>query len=458
MLCFHLIQALETSTREDLIQKVKTAMQESIRWSDIYQILLHEDRVWDLKDLFVASVPMLGWQELGESLLNKASFPEILRSIMGDWIGSYYDESTTLAFLDLFTSLVLQEVFGNGTDPRLSLCLDYARRLSNSVLETDPQNTRSRPFIQWILARSAFEMRKARDSRDIIALKGFPGLLLRQGNGVHLPIFVPQRGHLERPDWHSFVMRPEVTQEHSLQVALKAARFLGDYGLQSTCLKLLILQSSEPTSYMNDLATLQLEKQQDKEGFLGTCLSKYLVTRPTMSAAMFLGDIKRLDQVSGGSYLKRGVNASLLWANSMIREALLSAGAGEATSSSTAAPDRDSVLREELAIYGPRLPDYITDYIRCNVSVDIPKPIQPYRPSRIRFSESTVGGKEIPGTRKLPKRTRPRPDTSNEESYRIRTQPSRERQRLINRFEGGGKNAPLPRTWLESDSEKSTKR
>ncbi|ROW01930.1 hypothetical protein VMCG_05585 [Cytospora schulzeri] len=376
---------------------------------------------------------------------------------MGDWMGSGYDESTTLAFLDLFTSLALQEVFGIDTEPRVSLCLEHARKLTDSVLKNDPHNTRSRPFVQWILAKSAFEMRKARDSQRITALEEFPGLLLRQGDGVQLPVFVPRK-YRERPDWHFFVMRPVDNQERSLQVALQTAKFLGDFDLQSTCLKLLILQSSEPTNYMDDLATLQLEKQQDKEGFLGTCLSQNLVTRPPMSATKFLRDTKRLDQVSGGSYLERGVNASLLWAKSMIREALLAEGAEEVTSSFTAAPDTESDLRKELANYGPRLPDYITDYIQSNAKIDIPKPFQPYRPPHIRFSDSTVGGRELLETRTSPRRTTIRPETGDEEGYRANSWSPRERRRLINRFEGVGRYAPTPDAGLESDSSETNEK
>ncbi|ROW09268.1 hypothetical protein VPNG_05869 [Cytospora leucostoma] len=425
-------------------------MQESVQWGDIYQLLLREDRVWDFRDLLVTSVLVFGWQEIGKELLNKLSFPETLHGIMDDWMDEDYDESTTLALLDLFTTSVLQDVFGELTDQRNLLCLDYAHRLAGSVLKNDPQNTRSRPFIQWIIAKAAFQLKKTHVSEWTSYLKGFPGLLLRQGNGIQIPIYV-RHPDTDGPNWQAFLKKTAVTQEPTLEVALKAARFLGDYNLQSLCLKLLVWQSTEPTRYMNDLATLQLDTQQDKEGFLGTLLSRYLVQEPPMSITSFQQDARQLNQVSGGSYVRHGVNASLLWAKSMIRDALLSDRAAEAESS-FATRDRESILREELAIYGPRLPEYIKDYIRSKIGIDVPRPFKPYRPAKIRFSDSTVGGEDIRGSRNCPQKTMSEPDRKKYDAtaYGWDDWPRGERQKLMKRFEAPDQRATRFTTHLPS--------
>lgn len=186
-----------------------------------------------------------------------------------------------------------------------------------------------------------------------------------------------------------------------LRVALKNANFLVAT-TYSLCLKLVALQSSEPTSYHDELVKLQLETQQDQDCSLVTCLSKYPGARPPVPLASLMKDTKRLVEVGGDSYyLKRRVNASLLWAKSMVHEALIpNDRAAEASSSISAAADGQGVLREDLAIYGFRIPNHIKDYIKSNIQIEIPKPINPYRPTKLLSSDSTVGGRETQGSHK----------------------------------------------------------
>ncbi|KAK0730767.1 hypothetical protein B0H67DRAFT_548653 [Lasiosphaeris hirsuta] len=346
----------------------------SCEWQDLYHELLCEERIWDLRDFLVAAIPLFGWQETLVQAFGTGNFTKALGIIDKDWNRGGYDESMTLGLLDLFTSLILLDPSADATDHRTSLLLEHAKQLAMLAQQGDPENMRTRPFIQWILAKSLVEMNQAPERPDGLGLEEYPGLLIKYGEGVQLPVFVP-RQHSDRPDWDMFFARSDPIQRHALEIAANAAEYIGDYALQALALKLLILQTQKPKALMDKLGNLQLEVQNDKEGYLATCLSRYLLLGEPGDKEDLLSDFQQLDDATDG-YLQYGIDASLLWARTMI-EFYLERPDIEIDEGNDSDGYMTNGLEErckaDFRIYGTRLPAYIVRFIRINYRLHVPQ-------------------------------------------------------------------------------------
>jgi hypothetical protein len=116
--------------------------------------------------------------------------------------------------------------------------------------------------------------------------------MLRQGTGVHLPIYVPI-GEDSWPPWSGFRIQSIAVNE--LAVALKHAEQLGDYNLQAACLKHLILGAEVPQPYLTQLAHLQISVQHDVEGHFRTLLSSFLICQTPATAESLRQQLKQLE-------------------------------------------------------------------------------------------------------------------------------------------------------------------
>jgi hypothetical protein len=354
------------------IDAVREQARASCDWNMLYHELLGDDRIWDLRDLLTAMIPVFGFEETFSRLLGISSTPQALQSLIDDWIHPEYDESATLGLLDTFSFLILQNV---GDHSRTALLLHHSRGLVESIQRNNTQHMKTRPFIQFILARAAVEIKQALEDSDLQGLSKPDGLPVSPGAGVHLPIFVPAK-HSEKPGWERFYAQTPPSLRQAVNIALQAAKFTGDYAMQATAWKLLILQSPEPRPMMEGLARLQLDLQDDKEGFLTTCLSKHLTTLDRGEEDDLLKELDQLDEASGGTYLKWGFNASLLWARSVIQGHLESSTQGPTDEISGAMPDPGKVCRDEIYAYGARLPDRVVRFLDSAFNITAPRPLR----------------------------------------------------------------------------------
>ncbi|KAL2153941.1 hypothetical protein VTH82DRAFT_2617 [Thermothelomyces myriococcoides] len=321
VLCLRILHYLETWAVRDITNPAIADARRLFHWDQLYKHLLNNQCIWDFKDLFLASVSVLGWDDTKHLFFGTVSHTQALEIILRDWNAEYFDEASVMGLLDLFTSLVLQS-HDNSMRERNAWLIRHAKALADSVEQNSPGLMKSRPFIQWLLARTVHELGAAPERQSRAPAEDFEGILLRQGDGIHLPIYVPARRG-KKPDWKAFVFRSTPNQRRVVEVAIKAAEHIGDYALQVEAMKLLILLSQDPRQLMSDLASLQLTTQGDREGCLSTSLSRYLVvTNPTEEADL-LNDLK-LPGEKGGMLFEQCENASLTWAWVMIRSLLRS--------------------------------------------------------------------------------------------------------------------------------------
>lgn len=364
----------QTSTAQT--NAIREQARASCNWKMLYHELLGDDRIWDLRDLLTAMIPVFGIEDTFSQLLGMSSTPQSLQVLVDDWIHPEYDESATLGLLDTFSSLILQNVTDHS---RNSLLLHHSRGLAESIQQHNTQQVKTRPFVQFILARAAVEIDQVWKERAR-GLSLPDGLPVVSDSGVNLPIFVPAK-HLEKPGWERFHAPTPPSLQQAVNIALQAAKLNGDYALQATAWKLLILQSEEPKPMMDGLARLQLDLQDDKEGFLATCLSKYLTTLETEEEDDLLKELGRLDEASGGTYLTWGFNASLLWARSIIQGHLESSIRGPIDEISGAMQDPGKVCRDEIDGYGTRLSERVVRFLDRAFNITAPRPL------RVSFDE-----------------------------------------------------------------------
>ncbi|KAL2169895.1 hypothetical protein VTG60DRAFT_5510 [Thermothelomyces hinnuleus] len=376
VLCLRVLGYLRTCTSEAITGPVRVYAKHLFDWRRLYNDLVGESCVWDFKDLFLASVSVFGWPETIEQFFGTTHPPLALDTIIKDWNGEPLDEASMMGLLDLFTSLVLQS-HGIEVKARNTLLMHYAKALADSVEQNKPELMKTRPFIQWLLAKTVHELEAPPERPDGVRMDHFGGLQLNQGTGIHLPIYVPTR-HSRKPDWDMFFFRSTPAQRRVVEVAIRAAEQIGDYALQAEAMKLLILQSQDPRHLMSALASLQLETQGDKEGYLSRCLSMYLVATDLTAEANLLRDLERPCQRGSMLFFEQCENASLTWAWVMIRILLASSINGDAGSDTTTGSEEPSpFLARQLSLDGTRLAPYIAEFSRAELGIDISPPMKP---------------------------------------------------------------------------------
>lgn len=365
-LCLRVLAYLKSCTHGSVVGPVKVYAKCLFNWRQLYHDLVGDGCIWDFRDLFMAAVSVFGWQETLVQFFDTTHLPRALNIIIKDWSRPLYDEAAVMGLLDLFTSLILHD-HADGMKSRNTLLLHHARTLAESVEHNDAELMRSRPFVQWLLAKSVLELEAAPERPDGVRLEHFSGLQLDQGGGVHLPIYVPTR-HTRKPDWDMFFSRSTPAQRRVIEVAIRAADEIGDYSLQAESIKLLILQSRDPKRWMSALEDLQLETQGDREGYLATCLSRYLITTDSGEEASLLQNLERPGSTGKTLYFEQCENASLAWAWSMVR-ILLTASHGEEGSVVTDDDGPSPFLDRGYTLDGSKLPPYVAEFARVELGI-----------------------------------------------------------------------------------------
>ncbi|KAK3395696.1 hypothetical protein B0T20DRAFT_43408 [Sordaria brevicollis] len=372
-LCLQVTCYLKSAVHEDLISQAIIDAKTVFEWKSLYSRLLGESRIWDFRDLLVSAASVFGWEETSRLLFGPRPLNQVLDIIHRDWLQAEYDEATVLGLLDTFTSLILQgRPFDATRRPLLSSFADHARFLAEIAQKSNPDNMNTRPFVQWILAKTVTEMSQVPNRPDGVTLQNFMGLLLDQGDDIQLPVFVPIL-HSSKPGWGMVSVRSNPAQRAAVEVALGAAIRADDFHMQALALKILCLQSQEPSNLMDTLSTLQLSTQGDLNGFLGTCLAKYLVTDSSIEHEALLEALSKPTKLVYSSKTNHMTNPSLEWAKDVIGEHLVASVSG----TEPHGPDCKDVLQN----YGRDLPQYIADFITENYHLEVPLP------TRVSFAE-----------------------------------------------------------------------
>jgi hypothetical protein len=276
--------------------------------------------------------------------------------------------------------LILQDP-SDDTKTHNSLFLQHARDLAESIQTNDPELMRSRPFVQWLLVRSLLELDATPEHPHAVHSKEPGGLKVDQGRGVNLPIYFPSR-HGRKPDWNMVSARSTPAQRDVIEVAIRVADEIGDYRSQATALKLLVLHSQDPKTSMGALAHLQSETQGDRDGYLATCLSKYLVATGPDELADLLRALEGPGAAGHTLHLEQCPNGSLKWAWVLMRN-LLSAATGGPSTSDPADQVSSRFFGAGIQLDGSKLPPYIAEFTRVELGIPVSPSMAPLYPEHL---------------------------------------------------------------------------
>jgi len=326
--------------------------------------MLRQGRIWDFRDIFCAATFYYGQEQVCDEMFGD-SVLQSLDKIIQDWSTAIYDESTNLALLDILVSLFLARPLSPKTVAGAKRLIDRAGHLASSIVQNNPSNLKSLQYIGWILAKVA--VTSYRDVLSSNLLSELPGLFLASSPALDPYIYVPAAS--EAPDWQ-FLCLPSKSYE-TQQMVLKAARQIGDLVTEEMCLEQLIAHSREPAGYFDELIHLQKTVQNNIEGWLRTCLSKYIICRDKESR-----DGLREEILSVKDYGK--LDTELVWARSMVLRALADS------------EHEANLLLDEArkSLEGKKIAANILDFMKRNELVDPDVPIIEIPPAS---GLSTVG-------------------------------------------------------------------
>lgn len=259
----------------------ETPLSDWADWRRLYWQLLSEGRIWDFRDAFVTVSTCYGTKNALDAFFDSSSPVE---GLLLDWQTDSHDESTQLALLDLLAFIALTTDTSPNAGNLRETCLHLAEPFGNSLLDNSPHLIQSRMFVQWVVAKSVVgsAIGKFKYLANYRGYTAYPGI---ESGGM--PYYVPING--ENPGW--LPPEPTLTGHESLQMALRTCREIQDYQTEARCLQELSLRTQDPDRSLQELAELQKSKQHDMNGYLATCLTRYLLCVTNESKTALLQDM-----------------------------------------------------------------------------------------------------------------------------------------------------------------------
>lgn len=254
-------------------------------WRRIYWQLLSEGRIWDFRDAFVAVSESYGTKNALDAFLGDYSDSSV-EGLLLDWRTDQRDESTELALLDLLAFKALSPDTSPDAGHLRETCLRLAEPIGKSLLNNCPHTVRSRIFIQWVISKSVVGSKR----ENFKYLADYGGHTVFAEFEPGMPYYVPKDA--ENPGWLPPVLTS--TARQSLEMALRASQETQDYRTEARCLQELSLGTQDPDGPLQALAELQTSKQHDMNGYLATCLTRYLTCENPEAKRTLLENMKSL--------------------------------------------------------------------------------------------------------------------------------------------------------------------
>ncbi|KAK2761067.1 hypothetical protein CKAH01_16411 [Colletotrichum kahawae] len=274
-------------------------------YGKLYAHLQHEDRIWDFRDLCYSIKATASLEMTIDCIFSKYlsqknnTAPSVVQIIQQHWDGSAEDEVTSLALLDIFTAFAMWALeaansrYEDSLDDTEELqtakiYLDAAHHYATEVMRQNPLNLKSRPYLQWVVAKVLVQKNTDPARSGQFALRkhlcnmrgetntsagAFRGLLPFSDIVVYTP------NEDEAPDWQpdsSITFSHE--QEQAIQMVARHARQLGDVLLEAACLQQLNYSSPSTEVYLVDLCNLW-RSAGNRLGLLRAYVYRYILKR-----------------------------------------------------------------------------------------------------------------------------------------------------------------------------------
>lgn len=274
------------------VSRPDTERQLNINTSSQSWYILQADSRTDFRDL---------------AIYHYSAMAKVLRNVPDTWRQFItYDESTCVALLDIHVAHGLQSWITIKKDPNSEQTfIGPADACAETIRSKYPLAMRSRPYLRWILLKSAVlgsksmngltDPHSAMDER----CRNFPGLAIHLSNDF-TSFYIPR--DTENPGWYL----PEAPAQANapLHTVVKASEQLHDLATQALVHRLLIWRSGSPFPLIQQLSLWQNDKQGDARGRLETLLSSYLACDDRASRDWLLAQLKDTNDWTGGSQLR----------------------------------------------------------------------------------------------------------------------------------------------------------
>ncbi|EQB55938.1 hypothetical protein CGLO_04079 [Colletotrichum gloeosporioides Cg-14] len=163
------------------LRVVKTSLEASTEeytaeeYGQLYAHLQHEDRIWDFRDLCYGLLAVKSLEGTIHCLFNKylttdnENAEDVIQVVQHHWEIAAGDEVTSLALLDIFTLFTMWALDAASTYydddsadnseelQTAKMYLKVAHHYATEVLRQNPLNLKSRPYLQWVIAKVLVE-------------------------------------------------------------------------------------------------------------------------------------------------------------------------------------------------------------------------------------------------------------------------------------------------------------
>ncbi|KAL4799006.1 hypothetical protein BDV19DRAFT_385684 [Aspergillus venezuelensis] len=200
-------------------------------WSQLYEALVREGRIWDARDIILASLESEGAHNTWGMIFNDAlTSPSPFKQLFSDWNIANYDDATYLAILDIIVAT-------------------------------------SRPYLRWVLAEEDLQRKCNEEHTDLqIKLRSYPGLTVWPNA---LPIYVPINGESPTDSLQEEIDKEVSTASNeAIESVLYISREAQDYETEVICLRELLYRSKgqKQEESLTRLQNLQGSLQGDSVG------------------------------------------------------------------------------------------------------------------------------------------------------------------------------------------------
>lgn len=318
MICRHIVRAFGETSFDHRVRHW-------VNWNVLSQSLLTQGRIWGESCKRKARSRADSHTDYRDIAVSISGFFSTMTAIMlGNvtemWRFGAHDESTCVALLDIHVANSLERWFVKEDLEDRKMTSAYADACAEDLRLNFPQAMRSRPYLRWILLKSAeLGCRSLRGLTDPYSAlekncKNFPGLVVHR-RGIPSSFYIPSIS--ENPGW----CFPEAPAQSNapLHAVVMASEQLHDLATQALAYRLLAWRSAQPLAIFQKLASLQNDKQGDSQGRLETLLSSYLACEGRASREWLLAQLKETDDWTGHLQLR---NPLLYFARDVTQRAI----------------------------------------------------------------------------------------------------------------------------------------
>ncbi|KAH7159526.1 hypothetical protein B0J13DRAFT_616341 [Dactylonectria estremocensis] len=239
---------------------------EPFDWRSLYHHLRSQERLWEANDLLQKLSYLLGFDVYLHTLFPvfvlqfEDPTSSLIQQVLAEWDLELDDESTLLAWIDIFATLSFTHMKLPGQSDTIKSCLEIARSHSQKLLTHGSSNLKTRPYLRFLVAEAFYkDYSDEKDWKDDVIFSNVGRGILRRPECIFpdcsWPIYQPEDD--ESPQWSP---KRDVKKQcivDTLQLVHRTAEELGDIKVQAGCLEQLVYHGEgDPEKTLTQLSDL----------------------------------------------------------------------------------------------------------------------------------------------------------------------------------------------------------